>query len=120
MLTDKYYLLLFALAGVLFSLLNQAYAAEFVGTKQCVDCHQDQYKAWQGSHHEKSMQHASDGSVLGDFNDVSVEFNGKNNRFFRKSKQYWVNIEGPDGQFHDYQIKYTRKLLQMLNTVEHH
>ena len=25
----------------------------------------------------------------------------------KKDEQYWVNIEGPDGQFHDYQIKYT-------------
>jgi predicted CXXCH cytochrome family protein len=86
---------------------NPGYAADFIGTKQCIDCHQDQYKAWQGSHHEKSMQHANDESVLGDFNNVSIEFKGKKNRFFRKSEQYWVNIKGPDGKFNDYQIKYT-------------
>jgi len=82
-------------------------AAEFVGTQQCADCHQQEYKAWQGSHHDMAMRHAKPDAVLGDFNDVTVVFNGKNNRFFQKGQQYWVNIEGPDGKFHDYQIKYT-------------
>jgi tetratricopeptide (TPR) repeat protein/ssDNA-binding Zn-finger/Zn-ribbon topoisomerase 1 len=86
---------------------NVSYAADFVGAKQCIDCHQDQYKSWQGSHHEKSMQHANDESVLGDFNNVTLEFKGKNNRFFKKADQYWVNIAGPDGKHQDYQIKYT-------------
>ncbi len=27
--------------------------------------------------------------------------------FSKKGKEYWVNIEGPDGQFHDYKISYT-------------
>ncbi|MEW6997001.1 tetratricopeptide repeat protein [Colwelliaceae bacterium BS250] len=96
-----------ALIVIFLTSANISSAAEFVGTEQCIDCHQDQYKAWQGSHHEKSMQHANDESMLGDFDNAIVEFEGKNNKFFRKDKQFWVNIEGPDGKFHDYQIKYT-------------
>lgn len=82
-------------------------AAEHVGTKQCQSCHQEQYQAWQGSHHEKAMQHANKESVLGDFNQVS--FNS--NKFFKEGSdsapEFWVNIKGEDGKFHDYQIKYT-------------
>ncbi len=53
------------------------------------------------------MQHATDDSVLGDFNNTTFKFKGKDNRFFRKDGQFWVNIEGPGGKFNNYQIKYT-------------
>ncbi|MFA0230332.1 tetratricopeptide repeat protein, partial [Vibrio sp. 10N.261.45.A7] len=58
-------------------------------------------------HHDMAMKHATDESVLGDFNDQTVTHNGKPNRFFRNGKEFWVNIEGPDGQFKDYKISYT-------------
>ncbi|WNC74155.1 multiheme c-type cytochrome [Thalassotalea psychrophila] len=92
---------------VLLILSCKVIAAEYVGTEQCTDCHNEQAKAWQGSHHDMAMRHAKPDSVLGDFNNVSLEFRGKTNRFYMKQDQYWVNIEGPDGKFHDYQIKYT-------------
>ncbi len=93
--------------SVYFLLINLSFAAEFVGAKQCADCHQKEFNDWQGSHHEKSMQHTNNESVLGDFNQVTFQ----SNKFFKKgtdsTPEYWVNIKGEDGQFHDYQIKYT-------------
>jgi len=86
---------------------NLSFAADFVGAKQCQTCHQDQYQGWKGSHHEKSMQHANNESVLGDFDQVNFQ----SNKFFKKgadaAPEFWVNIKGDDGKFHDYQIKYT-------------
>lgn len=82
-------------------------AADFVGNESCVNCHKEEVEAWIGSDHDMAMKHADKDSVFGDFNDVSFEFEGKTNRFFRKGKEYWVNIEGPDGKFQDYQISYT-------------
>ncbi len=88
-------------------IVNHSFAAEFVGAKQCQSCHQEQYQAWQGSHHEKSMQHTNNESVLGNFNQVNFQ----SNKFFQKgtdsAPEFWVNIKGEDGKFHDYQIKYT-------------
>lgn len=81
--------------------------ATFVGSEACIDCHKNEVAAWQGSHHDMAMKHADKTSVLGDFDDVRVMHDGKENRFFQKGKEYWVNIEGPDGQFHDYKISYT-------------
>ena len=81
--------------------------ATFVGSESCAECHQQATQAWQGSHHDRAMKHADNESVLGDFNDQTVEHQGKRNRFYRKGDEFWVNIEGPDGQFHDYQIHYT-------------
>ncbi|TPH15903.1 multiheme c-type cytochrome [Litorilituus lipolyticus] len=82
-------------------------ATEYVGVKQCESCHQKEYQAWQGSHHDMSMKHANSASVLGNFTDFKFVENNQANRFYRKENQYWVNIKGPDGKFHDYQIKYT-------------
>ncbi|WP_373417266.1 multiheme c-type cytochrome [Vibrio sp. D449a] len=95
--------------GLLLSLSSyvSAQPANYVGSEACIDCHADQVEAWQGSHHDMAMKHADQESVLGDFDDVSVDHKGKQNRFFRKGAEYWVHIEGPDGQFHDYKISYT-------------
>ena len=95
--------------GLLLSLSSyvSAQPANYVGSEACIDCHADQVEAWQGSHHDMAMKHADKTSVLGDFDDVRVMHEGKENRFFQKGKEYWVNIEGPDGQFHDYKISYT-------------
>ncbi len=85
----------------------QTVSAEYVGSTTCKDCHQEQFKGWRGSHHERAMDHANAQSVRGDFNDVTVEFDGKQNRFFRKGDQYWVKIADAKGKLRDYQISYT-------------
>ena len=82
-------------------------AKDFVGSQTCQNCHQKEFSAWQGSHHDMAMKHADDKSVLADFNNVAFEDAGKINKFYKKEQEFWVNIKGPDGQFDDYQIKYT-------------
>ena len=42
--------------------------AEYIGRERCKDCHQKEYKAWTGSHHDKAMDIATDSTVLGNFN----------------------------------------------------
>ncbi|MUJ29006.1 deca-heme c-type cytochrome [Aliivibrio fischeri] len=83
------------------------FSADFIGSESCIDCHKEAVDAWQGSDHDMAMKHADKSSVFGDFDNAIFEFEGKTNRFFKKGKEYWVNIEGPDGQFHDYKISYT-------------
>lgn len=79
----------------------------YVGSEACIDCHKKETEAWQGSHHDMAMRHADAESVLGDFDDHTFTFKGKPNRFYRKGEEYWVNIQGPDGEWHDYKISYT-------------
>ena len=93
---------------VLFSFTAlHAIAADFVGSANCKSCHQTEYQQWLGSDHDMAMRHAEPDAVLGNFDNANFDFNGKTNRFFMKDQQYWVNIEGSDGEFHDYQISYT-------------
>ncbi|MFS1422969.1 tetratricopeptide repeat protein [Shewanella sp. 10N.286.48.B5] len=81
--------------------------AEFSGSQTCVECHQQQYSDWQGSHHDMSMGYASSDSVLANFADQQLQYKGEVSRFFMKGSEYWVNIKGPDGKFNDYKISYT-------------
>ena len=81
--------------------------ASLVGRDQCASCHQPQADAFHGSHHDKAMAIATDESVLADFNDQTLEHFGVTSKMFRDGDRFMVNTEGPDGQMHDYEIKYT-------------
>jgi len=51
-------------------------AASYVGASRCQSCHESEFKAWSGSHHQLAMQDATAATVLGDFADVSINYQG--------------------------------------------
>jgi predicted CXXCH cytochrome family protein len=79
----------------------------FIGGQQCSQCHPQQTRDWQGSHHDLAMQEANPQTVLGDFNDAEIEQFGVRSRFFRRGDSYMVRTDGPDGELQDYPISYT-------------
>ena len=79
----------------------------FVPNQTCAECHQQQFDDWSGSDHDLAMQHASEDSVLGDFDDATFTHFDQTTRFFQKDGQFFVNTEGPDGKAADFQIRYT-------------
>ncbi len=81
--------------------------ATFVGRSSCIDCHQAEYDAYAGSHHDRAMELATEETVLGDFGDVTFERLGETTRFFRRDGKFFVHAEGPEGKYHDYQVQYT-------------
>lgn len=81
--------------------------AQYVGGSTCAECHASEARQWHGSHHDRAMELATEESVLGDFNDSTFERLGVKTRFFRRDDRFYVNTEGPDGEYHDYEIKYT-------------
>ncbi|HND51470.1 MAG TPA: multiheme c-type cytochrome [Pirellulaceae bacterium] len=80
--------------------------ATYVGRSSCVDCHQSQVAQWTGSHHDLAMDRATPDSVLGDFNDATLEHHGVTSRMFRRGDAYFVHTEGPDGRMQDFEVKY--------------
>ncbi len=90
-----------------YSALPETATAQYVGRDSCAQCHTTQVDQWHGSDHDRAMERASEASVVGDFNDASFTRFGVTTTFFRRNEKYFVNTEGPDGQLHDYQIKYT-------------
>jgi Flp pilus assembly protein TadD len=82
-------------------------APTFVGSETCAGCHRAEADLWRTSQHKLAMDHASDKSVLGDFNDATFDYYGVRSRFFRKDGKFFVETDGPDGKLAAFAIKYT-------------
>ena len=100
--------------GLGYQLLNgstrnaaSASAATFVGSETCAGCHRAEAELWRASQHKHAMEHATDKSVLGDFNDASFDYYGVHSRFFRKDGKFLVETDGPDGKLATFEVKYT-------------
>ncbi len=81
--------------------------ATYVGDKACTACHEKEVKEWKGSHHDLAMMLADEKSVLGDFNNATLNYNGIITTFFKKDDKFMVNTDSEDGSLKDYEISYT-------------
>ena len=81
--------------------------AAFTGSAACQACHTAEFAAWSGSQHGRAMQHATEATVRGDFNDARLVHDGVASRFFRRDGKYFVRTDGPDGKLADFEVKYT-------------
>ena len=86
---------------------GSAAAATFVGSETCAGCHRVEAELWRGSQHKLAMDHATDKSVLGDFNDATFEYSGVHSRFFREDGKFLIETDGPDGKLSVFKVKYT-------------
>ncbi|MFH0756875.1 MAG: tetratricopeptide repeat protein [Bacteroidota bacterium] len=82
------------------------HTAEYMGRERCRECHEKEYDLFQGSDHDMAMDTATDETVLGDFNDVSITHFGVTSGFYRKGGKFMVHTEGPDGSMEEYQVSY--------------
>src|SRR6185437_14505405 len=83
-----------------------ASVTDFVGSETCTGCHQTEATLWRGSQHRLAMQHASESTVLGDFNNAEFEHYGVRSRFFREGGKFLVETDGPNGKLATFEIKY--------------
>ena len=81
--------------------------AQFVGGKECISCHQGEYQLWKGSDHDRAMMIANDSTVLGDFNNVELEFRGKKLKFYKRDGKFFVYTEGIGGKMTEFKITHT-------------
>ncbi len=84
-----------------------AVSTPFVGRDVCINCHDQEATQWNGSHHDLAMQPATRETVLGDFDNASLNQFGVTSSFHMKDGKFMVRTEGPDGKLLDYVIKYT-------------
>ncbi len=88
-------------------LLIDSSAVTFVGSVGCIDCHEVEYEAWLGSHHDNAMAVASDSTVLGDFDEAIFEYGEITARFYMRDGEYYVYTQGPAGEPGELNIAYT-------------
>ena len=79
---------------------------DYVGIKNCVECHEEEYKSWQGSHHDLAMEEANAKTVLGDFN-TSFTYYGQHTDFYKKADKFFIRTENADGAQTEFEVKYT-------------
>jgi len=108
----------FALISIYISCKNEAsvnnnyttiepVTSTFVGGTSCKTCHEDEYALWENSHHDQAMKIADSSTILANFNNTSFSHKGIKSTFFKKEGDFFVNTEGPDGNYKDYKILYT-------------
>ncbi|WP_117880521.1 tetratricopeptide repeat protein [Aureibaculum luteum] len=81
--------------------------AHFLGSESCKECHQDQFKDWKGSDHDRAMELPTRETVLAKFEGEVFKSQGVTSTFFIKDSVFYANTEGPDGLNHDYKVAYT-------------
>ena len=81
--------------------------AGYTGRKTCQPCHQKEYAAYIGSHHDLAMAPANDQTVLGDFEDATLNHLGVTSRFYRRDGKFLVSTEGASGAVEEFEVKYT-------------
>ncbi|MDC1105754.1 multiheme c-type cytochrome [Prolixibacteraceae bacterium] len=80
--------------------------ATFVGKESCKECHLSEYNDWVGSDHDKAMGFANDSTVLGDFNNQTVQYNGMTHKLYKRDDRFYALTDGEDGKMKEFEIKY--------------
>jgi len=78
----------------------------YVGVESCSGCHEEQYRAWRGSHHDLAMQHATPATVLGDFSGVEFENYGVTSTFLEGNGTYFVRTDNASGELQEFPVKF--------------
>lgn len=86
---------------------EQKIKSHFVNNTQCINCHGEQAKEWEKSHHAQAMMPSSEKAVKGDFNNTTFKHHDVTSTFFRTGDDFFVNTIGPDGELDDFKIQYT-------------
>ncbi len=97
--------------------------ATYVGSAACGSCHQEQAKAYRGSHHDRAIEVPSDASVLAPFGGESFRHDGITTTFLRKdaankqasggtsgeeeSTEFFVRTVGAEGKVEEFPVAYT-------------
>jgi tetratricopeptide (TPR) repeat protein len=98
-----------------------ATASTYMGTAVCASCHDDQWQAWQGSHHDLAMQRATSANVLGDFDNATFTYGDITSTFFRRDDTYWVRTDNSRGELEDFRVEWVfgvEPLQQLLLPLE--
>ena len=80
---------------------------QYIGSKACAECHDNQYALWQGSHHELAMNKATTETVMGDFKDTRFKNKSIESFFFTKDERFFIRSKAGDGKTTDFEVSHT-------------
>ena len=69
---------------------------EYVSSDSCLPCHPRQHASWHEGFHRTMTQVVTDETVVADFEDLTLFFDGRPYRLFRSSESFRVELSDPD------------------------
>lgn len=81
--------------------------ATFVKDASCRQCHEQEFDDWLGSDHERAMDHATEDTVLADFNNTTFEHFDETWRFFKEDGAFKIGYRVGEGEEKIYPVEYT-------------
>ena len=95
-----------ALASDWWACLPEEATATYVGRDACADCHQAEAAQYTDSHHDRAMDRATADTVLGNFDNATLEHFGVTSRMYREGDRFMVETEGADGRLASFTVSY--------------
>jgi hypothetical protein len=88
-----------ARAAVAAKVPEQGRPGGYVSSDNCRSCHPQHYDSWHQSYHRTMTQLPSRETVRGDFENVTLEFQGEKFHLERDGDEYWVDMVDPDWRY---------------------
>jgi hypothetical protein len=92
----------------------------YVTSRQCVPCHPGRYETWHRTFHRTMTQVAGPASVVGDFENRSLTYQGVTSRFTRAGDRYFIETLSPEGSMEKDEVVMTigsRRMQQYVTKV---
>ncbi len=71
----------------------------YVGSSTCRACHPHEFTSWHDSYHRTMTQYPSAENVRGNFDRVTLQFDGDRYHLEKDSQGYWVEMVDPDWKY---------------------
>lgn len=72
--------------------LTRTQSSPYAGSRQCQSCHPSEYATWADSYHRTMTQAVTPDTVLADFDDVTLTYEGRTYRAFRDADRFYVDM----------------------------
>ncbi len=93
-------------AGLVEDYSNIAFG-DYVGPETCGECHPENYELWSRHPHSRMNANVGPETVLGDFDDRSVDYAGGRAEFTTEDGSYFMTLTSPDGSARRYRVTRT-------------
>jgi len=103
-MNDKITLYAFSLIILIFSFNTLSEPSK--NNSNCISCHQTALSDWKKSDHAKAMDIATDNTILGNFNNITVTHYSQTARFYKKDTLFHIELNH-ENETTSYQIEYT-------------
>ncbi|MGH7729941.1 MAG: cytochrome c3 family protein [Candidatus Eiseniibacteriota bacterium] len=92
----------------------------YATSRTCVLCHPGRFETWHRTFHRTMTQRAQQGTVLGDFEDARLVYQGVTSRFTREGGRHFIETVSPGGAMERHEVAMTvgsRRIQQYVTRI---